>query len=65
MLCLLERKPGFVDLKSQISNLKSSAESCSRHLRTWAEKLQNSDIPGTRYLNNNVRRQEQQKKTGG
>jgi len=62
MLCLLERKPGLQHLKSQISDLKSSAESCSRQLRAWAEKLQNSDIPGTRYLNDNVRRQEQQKK---
>ncbi len=62
MLCLLERKPRLQHLKSQISDLKSSAESCSRQLRAWAETLQNSDIPGTRYLNDNVRRQEQQKK---
>jgi len=62
MLCLLERKPGLQHLKSQISDLKLSAESCSRQLRAWAEKLQNSDIPGTRYLNDGVRRREQQKK---
>lgn len=62
MLCLMERKPGLQHLKSQVSNLKSSAESCSRQLRAWAETLQNSDIPGTRYLNDGVRRREQQKK---
>jgi len=62
MLCLLERKPTLNNLKSQISDLKSSAESCSRQLRAWAETLQNSDIPGTRYLNDDVRRREQQKK---
>jgi len=62
MLCLLERKPVLQHLKSQILNLKLSAESCSRQLRAWAETLQNSDIPGTRYLNDSVRRREQQKK---
>ncbi|MDD5676431.1 MAG: four helix bundle protein [Kiritimatiellae bacterium] len=62
MLCLLERKPVLQHLKSQISDLKSSAESCSRQLRAWAETLQNSDIPGTRYLNDDVRRREEQKK---
>jgi len=62
MLCLLERKPALINLKSHISNLKLSAESCSRQLRAWAETLQNSDIPGTRYLNDDVRRREQHKK---
>ncbi|MBU4200914.1 MAG: four helix bundle protein [Verrucomicrobia bacterium] len=62
MLCLLVRKPSLVDLKSKISNLTISAESCSRQLRAWAEALQNSDIPGTRYLNDNVRQREQRKK---
>ena len=62
MFCLMERKPALNNFKSQISNLKLSAESCSRQLRAWAETLQNSDIPGTRYLNDGVRRREQQKK---
>ena len=39
------------DLKSQISNLKSLAESCSRQIRGWADSLQNSDIAGQRKLN--------------
>jgi four helix bundle protein len=56
MLCLLERLPAFIDLKSEISNLKSSAENISRQLRGWADSLQNSDIKGTRYLNDKTRR---------
>ena len=65
MLCLLERKPALQNFKSQISDLNSSAESCSRQLRAWAESLQNSEIPGPRYLNADVRRREQQKTRAG
>ena len=50
MLCLLERLPGFADLKSEISNLKSQSEGIARQLRAWADSLQNSSIPGQRYL---------------
>ena len=39
-----------VSLKSEISNLISTAESCSRQIRGWADSLQNSDIKGQRYL---------------
>jgi four helix bundle protein len=62
MLCFLERHPGFADLKSQISNLKSVAESCSRQLRAWADSLQNSDIKGVRHLNDQARRMESNKR---
>ena len=55
MLCFLERRQGFAHFKSQISNLKSSAESCSRQLRAWADHLQNSDIQGQRHLNEKTR----------
>ena len=48
------------DLKSQISNLKSSAESCSRQLRGWADSLQNSEIKGQRHLNDRVRKEQDQ-----
>jgi four helix bundle protein len=50
------------DLKSQISNLKSIAESCSRQLRGWADSLQNSDIKGQRHLNAKSRHDDEQRK---
>jgi four helix bundle protein len=50
------------NLKSQISNLKSIAESCSRQLRGWADSLQNSDIKGQRHLNQRVRQADDQRK---
>jgi four helix bundle protein len=55
MLCFLERRPGLAHFKSQISNLKSLAESCSRQLRGWADHLQNSEIKGQRHLNDKTR----------
>ncbi len=66
MLCLRERRARksnwAADLKSQISNLKSKSESCSRQLRGWADSLQNSDIQGQRHLNNRSREVFEQKK---
>lgn len=62
MLCLLERLPYFVHLKSEIADLKSLAESVSRQLRAWADSLQNSPITGQRYLTAKSRGQEDQKK---
>lgn len=61
MLCVAERIARFRDLKSQISNFKSSAESCSRQLRAWADSLQNSPIRGQRHLNDAARRMERQR----
>jgi four helix bundle protein len=55
MLCLLERMPAFVNLKSEISNLKSLAEGISRQLRGWADSLQQSPIKGQRYLSQKTR----------
>jgi len=55
MLCFLERRNGFANLKYQISDLKSIAESCSRQLRAWADHLQNTDIKGQRHLNEKTR----------
>src|SRR6266496_3197150 len=49
-------------LKSEISNLKSLAESCSRPLSGWADSLQNSDIKGQRHLTDKSRREDEQKK---
>jgi four helix bundle protein len=62
MLTVKERRAAKArwseDLKFQISNLKSTAESCSRQLRGWADSLQNSDIQGQRHLNEKVRQRE-------
>ncbi|MGA2678454.1 MAG: four helix bundle protein [Sedimentisphaerales bacterium] len=65
MLIFTERFPKAAHLKSdtqrsaepvsEISNLKSLAESCSRQIRGWANDLQNSDIKGQRHLNDQVR----------
>jgi len=55
MLIFTERFPEAAHLKSEISNLKSIAESCSRQIRAWANDLQNSDIRGQRHLNEQVR----------
>ncbi len=62
MLCLIETLPDFANLKSEISNLKSSAEGVSRQLRGWADSLQNSKITGQRYLNDKGRRAEKSRK---
>jgi four helix bundle protein len=56
MLCFTERCPDTAHLKSQISDLKSLAESCSRQIRAWADHLQNTDIQGPRHLTNESRR---------
>ena len=46
MLCVMDRMPAFSDLKSEISDLKSLAESISRQLRGWAQHLQDTPIRG-------------------
>jgi four helix bundle protein len=55
MLLFTERFPKAAHLKSEISNLKSLAESCSRQIRGWTNDLQNSDIKGQRHLNDQAR----------
>jgi len=62
MFCLVERLPYFVHLKSEISDLKSLAESISRQLRAWADSLQNSPITGQRYLTDKSRQLAEAKK---
>jgi four helix bundle protein len=58
MLCLVERLPALSDLKSEISDLKSTAEGISRQLRAWADSLQSSRIKGQRYLTEKTRQAE-------
>src|SRR5436190_4250042 len=55
MLILASRRPYLSNLKSEISNLRGLAESCSRQIRGWADSLQNSDIAGQRHLNEKTR----------
>ncbi|MBN1865956.1 four helix bundle protein [Candidatus Sumerlaeota bacterium] len=55
MLHFVERAPDAVHLRSEISDLLSLAESCSRQIRAWANSLQNSDIQGQRHLTDAVR----------
>jgi len=59
MLLFTERFPEAAHLKSEISNLKSLAESCSRQIRAWADNLQNSDIKGQRHLTDRSKEQYQ------
>jgi len=62
MLLLTERLVDFAHLRPEISDFKSQAESVSRQLRAWADSLQNSDIPGQRYLTDRTRRAGEQQK---
>jgi four helix bundle protein len=62
MYCLIERLPEFTDFRSEISDLKSRAESISRQLRAWADSLQNTEIRGTRYLTNQSRRADERRR---
>jgi len=55
MLIFCDRHPSISKFKSQISDLKEQAVSCSRQLRGWADSLQNSDIKGPRHLNDQTR----------
>lgn len=51
----ITRAPNATNLKSEISDLRSRTESCSRQIRAWADSLQNSDIRGPRHLNDRAR----------
>jgi four helix bundle protein len=55
MLHFTDQCPDADHLRSEISNLRSLAESCSRQIRGWADNLQNTDIMGQRHLNNSTR----------
>jgi four helix bundle protein len=61
MLQLFDRLPAFSNVKSQVSNLRSLAESISRQLRAWADSLQNTDIKGQRYLNEKTKSEQKMK----
>jgi len=52
MLHFVDRSPEADHLKSDVSNLTSVAESCSRHIRSWTEKLISTDIKSQHFLSN-------------
>ncbi|PYL10247.1 MAG: hypothetical protein DME33_01435 [Verrucomicrobia bacterium] len=52
----------LANFKSEISNFKSIAKSCSKQLRAWADHLQNSEIRGQRHLSDRSRHASDQKK---
>ena len=64
MLRFCDRWPQSAHLKSQISDLISLAESCSRQLRGWAGSLQDTDIKGQRHLNQQTRQRYDSKLAG-
>ena len=55
ILLVMKRIQAFAPLGNAIVPFVASAESISRQLRTWANSLQNSDITGQRYLNDQSR----------
>jgi four helix bundle protein len=63
MLTVGERRPYLAHFRSEISDLKTLAESCSRQLRGWADSLQNSRISGQRHLNEKSRSDYQKRKS--
>ncbi len=63
MLQFVDGCPEASHLQSQISDLKSLAESCSRQIRAWADHLQNTDIKGPRHLNDQTRGHYEEQKT--
>ena len=63
MLHFANGLPEAAHLKSQISDLRSLAESCSRQIRAWADHLQNTDVQGPRHLNDKSRASFEGRKT--
>jgi len=59
---LLERLPRFRNLRSEILDIRSRAESISKQLRRWLDSLQNTDIKGQRYLTDKSRHLAEAKK---
>ncbi len=61
MLSLMERMQGCEHFSPDIARFKARCENISRQLRGWANSLQNSEIKGQRYLNDETRQSYQQK----
>ena len=59
MCCLFDRLPDFIELKKEIRDVKSKAESCSKQLKAWAESIQNSEYQGERHVTERLKRSDQ------
>jgi four helix bundle protein len=59
MCCLLERLPDFIELKKELRQVNSKAESCSKQLKAWAESIQNSEYKGERHVTEKLKRSDQ------
>ena len=59
MCCLLERLPDFIELKKELRQANSKAESCSKQLKAWAESIQNSEYKGERHVTEKLKRSDQ------
>ncbi len=55
MIHLLNRRDWMNSQKAELAEITRLAESGSRQLRAWAESLQNSELTGTRHLNDKER----------
>ncbi len=55
MLGIMVRMPEFKTIEPDIDKFHEQAESSSRQLRAWASSLRNTDIKGTRYLNDQTK----------
>jgi len=55
MLHFVGRVEEAKHLRSEISDLGTLSESCSRQIRGWADNLQNTSIKGQRHLNEQSR----------
>lgn len=59
---VMDRLAAFEHLKSQISDLRSSARSVSKQIAGWAFSLQETDIKGSRHLTEQSKKAYQQDK---
>lgn len=55
MLGVMRKTKRFQSLSNKIDKAKSSVESISRQLNGWTNSLQNSDIPGPKFLTDESR----------
>ena len=55
MLCVMQRMDAFDELSTDVDQLRGVAENISRQIHGWASSLQNSDIEGAKFLNDDAK----------